>query len=488
MKELNKHYEMLKFDYFGALQTKKLNRGDLRAFVGLTTWINERGALANCKNEYEAHVVAFEEAVGDAQKIDDQITLTRCLSESIKLWQADGEELSRNGTNPLFKQPIPEIKRWHPNGFTAISLFSGAMGLDLGFLAAGFDIRLANDIDKNSSLTIQNNLPKLPFIHKDFTQVTKEEVLKTASLEVGEVDLLVGGPPCQPFSPAGRRQSFNDPRASPLKSFIKTINDVQPKAFVMEEVPGLLSSRLQHVSISERDKRALLPEEERSSAFNVVLEMLNSTGYNFTYGILNSADFGAPQVRRRLIFIGLRKGQPSLPKPSFSTSPRNEALKPWNTFWQAVADIQGKDFSSASLSHSVQKYMKYVSPGGYWRHLPQEIIPEAMGGAYKSGGGKMGFYRRLCWDEPSPTVVTSPVQKSTLFVHPEAMRPLSVEEYKRVQGFPDDWKLAGSTNDRYRLIGDAVPVYLSYAIAKHVLELLEAPLEVNKQSEVVAYG
>ncbi len=95
-----------------------------------------------------------------------------------------------------------------------------------------------------------------------------------------------------------------------------------------------------------------------------------------------------------------------------------------------------------------------------------------MGGAYEAGGGKMGFYRRLSWDEPSPTVVTSPLQKGTIFGHPEALRPLCIEEYQRLQGFPDQWEIKGTLRDKYRLLGNAVPVYLSHAIAKHIFALL----------------
>jgi DNA (cytosine-5)-methyltransferase 1 len=118
-------------------------------------------------------------------------------------------------------------------------------------------------------------------------------------------------------------------------------------------------------------------------------------------------------------------------------------------------------------------YMKNIPPGGYWRQLPENMVLEAMGGAHESKGGKMGYYRRLSWDCPSPTVVTTPSQKGTLLCHPEELRPITVEEYKRIQGFPDDWKIPGSTIIKYQLIGNAVPVYLSHAIAGQVLRLLE---------------
>ena len=172
----------------------------------------------------------------------------------------------------------------------------------------------------------------------------------------------------------------------------------------------------------------------------------------------------------------MKKKAPCLPKATHSnlskTNLQGELLLPWNTFWECSADLQSNKGEFISTSKTREERMKFIPPGGHWRHFPPNLLREAMGRAYFSGGGKMGFYRRLSWDEPSPTVVTSPTQKGTMFYHPEANRPLSVEEYKRVQGFPDDWIITGSTNTKYRLIGNAVPVHLSYAIARKVAELL----------------
>ena len=105
-----------------------------------------------------------------------------------------------------------------------------------------------------------------------------------------------------------------------------------------------------------------------------------------------------------------------------------------------------------------------------WRNLPLCLQREALGGAWNSTGGRVGFYRRLAWDEPAPTVPTSPIQKSTALCHPEQVRPLSVQEYARIQQFPDDWRIFGRTEDKYRQIGNAVPVGLGYAIGKTVLK------------------
>ena len=110
-----------------------------------------------------------------------------------------------------------------------------------------------------------------------------------------------------------------------------------------------------------------------------------------------------------------------------------------------------------------------VPEGGNWKNLPPDILKEAMGGAYSSGGGKVGFYRRLSYSQPSPTVVTSPIQKATMMCHPTKDRPLSVAEYARIQQFPNDWKFTGTLVDKYRQIGNAVPIGLAKAIGEAIV-------------------
>ncbi len=480
MSNLNQEYSKLKLDYFRSLHNSSTKRGDIRAFIGVRSWLHEFENIKRGEDKYTAHIQALGVAIDELKGAVKRGSFGQVFKSSLKEWSEQGGLIQRetNGA-PITQPPIPHIKKWKGNGMTQISLFSGAQGLDLGFLAAGFDLRFANDICPDSQKTITENVPSVPFVLGDFGKITTGEVLKTAGLDVGETDVLTGGPPCQPFSTAGKRLGFNDPRASPLKEFIRAIKEIQPKAFVMEEVTGLLSARLKHIPIAERDNKTLTCDEKKGSVFAVILKMLKSTGYKFTYGVLNAADFGAPQVRRRVVFIGLREGTPSLPEPTHSGTCFQDlygrVLPPWNSFWDASIDLQGceEPGHTTKLSENIKKYMRYIPPGGYWRHLPNEVVKDAMGGAYSSGGGKVGFYRRLAWDEPSPTVVTSPIQKGTMFCHPEAMRPLTVKEYKRAQGFPDDWEIQGSVSQKYKLIGDAVPVHLSYAIAKKVASLVK---------------
>ena len=145
----------------------------------------------------------------------------------------------------------------------------------------------------------------------------------------------------------------------------------------------------------------------------------------------------------------------------------------WQTVRNAIEDLESDRGECAVFSEERLKFLKMVPEGGNWRDLPEDIIPVAMGGAYESGGGKVGFYRRLSYDQPSPTVVTSPVQKATMMCHPTQNRPLSVKEYARIQQFPDGWVFTGTTAAKYRQIGNAVPVGLAEAIGKTVLSVAD---------------
>jgi len=145
----------------------------------------------------------------------------------------------------------------------------------------------------------------------------------------------------------------------------------------------------------------------------------------------------------------------------------------WRTLRDAFAGLNETSPEIIPFSEARKKYLRMLTEGQNWRHLPEEVLPEAMGGAYASGGGKGGFYRRLSFDRPSPTVSTSPVQKSTCLCHPTELRPLSLREYARIQQFPDDWIFEGSIAARYRQIGNAVPVGLGHQIGRSILKYIE---------------
>ena len=220
----------------------------------------------------------------------------------MKIWREEGAPNHREPCQTaLVKPPVQNIRKWKKNGHSFISLFSGAFGLDLGFMGAGFNPLVALDIDRNSKDTLERNRPNIPFIHDDIKKIPTKKILEVAGVDIGELDVVTGGPPCQPFATAGKRRGLNDPRASALKEFIRFIKDARPKYFVMEEIEGLLNARLKHVPIVDRGVRPFTPNEQTGSLFEEVSRMLRKTGYNLTpVTPLNAADFGAPQSREKI--------------------------------------------------------------------------------------------------------------------------------------------------------------------------------------------
>jgi DNA (cytosine-5)-methyltransferase 1 len=157
-----------------------------------------------------------------------------------------------------------------------------------------------------------------------------------------------------------------------------------------------------------------------------------------------------------------------------------EGKMPWRTLKDALRGLDDPKKEHGNFSQGVARYLRYVPPGGCWINIPKKMQRDAMGGAADDDhpdrkgkqGGRRGFYRRLAWDSPSPTLVTSPSQLGTCLCHPDETRPLSVKEYARIQGFPDGWEFVGTTSQKYRMIGEAVPVDLARAIGKPIMKVL----------------
>jgi len=445
-----------------------VSQGDARAYISALTDVKlvEMGV-----NDIQGVMQALNTVLESVK--NHTITYEDCTSV-FDVWRSlDRSHLKK----VLVTMPMHCISP-HPNkskDFSAVSLFSGSFGLDLGFESAGFEIKTALDNDLASELIIKKNRENIQFIREDVAKVATSAILKEAGLGVGELDVLTGGPPCQPFSPGGKRLALADPRASPLKEYIRVIHEAQPKVFVMEEVPGLLNARLKHVKFNERHK-VLSPEEELGSVWKIVLAELEKTNYRIKWAVLNAANFGAPQLRSRVIIMGVRPDLGVLPilplethrKPNLSTL---APLEEWVCLLKALAGISPGNGEPLPLKY--KEYMQYVPPGGNWRQIPKERLAGAMNGALAAEGGKMGFYRRLTLLEPSPTLVTSPCMKGSMLIHPIEDRPLTINEYKRIQGFPQDWETPVSLMAQYRKIGEAVPPFLSYPIAMAVRKLLE---------------
>ncbi|KKI98891.1 DNA cytosine methyltransferase [Prochlorothrix hollandica] len=367
------------------------------------------------------------------------------------------------------RQTLPQ-----PPTVKALSFFSGCMGLDLGLEQEGIEVLLASDIDPAARRTIALNRPHLPLLG-DVRDYSAPGIREAAGLDPTEdLDLMVGGPPCQAFSSAGKRQGLQDDRGNVFLTFIDLIAQLRPKFAVIENVRGLLSAPLHHRPHHLRGEGLppLNPEEQRGGALLCILQRLNAAGYGVSFNLYNAANFGSPQKRERVVLLCSRDGRP-LPHltPTHCSRP-DHGLPPWRTVRQAWAGLPPDGHHFVTFPEKRLRYYRLLKPGQNWRDLPPDLQPQAMGASYYAGGGKTGFYRRIAWDQPSPTLVTHPAMPATDLAHPEADRPLSIEEYKRLQEFPDDWAIAGTLLQQYRQVGNAVPCSLGRAIARLILAQL----------------
>lgn len=368
-----------------------------------------------------------------------------------------------------------------------VSLFSGAMGLDLGLEQAvhssgeQLEVVVTQEYDRTCVNTIVANGYRC--IPGDIQQLVADDpqcnfLFEATELGVGETFLVVGGPPCQPFSTAGRRQAINDPRGSLFREFVHVIERLRPRFFIMENVKGLLSAPVRHRPHLDRGM-PLEPDEEPGSAFEIVKQEFRRLGYYTVHGLLDAVHYGVPQFRERLFIIGSRDREDIfLPIPSHFHKHQNPDYR-WKTLRSAIEDLEDRPGPCAQFSEERLYYLRQVPMGGNWRNINPEEVSRAMGGAYHSSGGKVGFFRRLDYDQPSPTLVTSPVQKATMLCHPIQHRPLSVREYARIQQFPDNLIFTGSIAEQYKQIGNAVPGGLGKALGETLLSIAFGDAEVN---------
>lgn len=363
------------------------------------------------------------------------------------------------------------------------SFFTGAMGLDLGLERVGVHVTLANEIDPAFCKTIRLNRPDLDLIEGDIKKLTGESLRRHRAFD-GEVHLMVGGPPCQAFSSGGKRAALSDPRGNLIYEFVRLVAEVHPRYFVLENVANLTTATLRHRPISERpgkhwnlrryEQRDLLlddgalplePDEMAGSALKQIMSDVSALGYHVGFGVVDAADYGAPQHRLRFVMMGSRDHPPPvLPAPT-----HGPGKLPFVTVRDAIQHLLAAPGAHSEYTAPVRRLFDLVPPGGNWRSLPKELHMEALGGAFAAGGGKTGFFRRLSWDAPSPTITGRANRKGSAMCHPAESRPLSVLECAALQGFPNGWKLHGAMNTQYMQVGNAVPVHLGVAIGTAIL-------------------
>lgn len=333
---------------------------------------------------------------------------------------------------------------------TFVDLFSGAGGLLRGFKDAGLKPVFSLEMWGPAIKTHKLNYPEIPLIEEDIRKVTNERVQKYA----GKVDVVVGGPPCQGFSTIGKRL-VKDPRNELVFEFIRFVQLIQPKVFLMENVRGLLSSD------GGRTKAAIEEEYRR-------------LGYRTISKVLCAADYGVPQVRNRIFFMGIHENlgiEPSFPAATCTKETRA-------TVGDAINDLIGKENSFPNhvpMKHNpiVEQRIACIKEG---EGVPKTGLPESV-----SHGSRSDYltnkiknfshvYRRLSRFRPATTMVPG---HNAFPLHPVANRSLTVREAARIQTFPDDVVFEGSRQEQCIQVGNAVPVKLAEILAQQIVSLLK---------------
>lgn len=355
----------------------------------------------------------------------------------------------------------------------ALSFFSGAMGLDIGLEKAGIKILLASEIEPSARATIIANKPGIGLIG-DICNYSASDIRKYANLPKNrEIDLMIGGPPCQAFSTAGKRESFSDLRGNVFLTFIDRILELRPKFAVIENVRGLLSAAYNPPLKKEFGFAMPTPKQEKGGALAYIIKKLEEGGYGVSFNLYNAANYGAPQKRERIVIVCSRDGSKAPYLEPTHSEDGSFNLPKWRTVTEVIKGMKETEQEYINFPEKRLKFFKMLKAGQYWKDLPEDMQREAMGKKLDLGGGKTGFFRRLSWRQPSPTLVTDPTMPATDLCHPVKDRPLSVQEYKRIQEFPDDWILCGDTKAKYKQVGNAVPVSLGAAIGRHIIKLLK---------------
>jgi DNA (cytosine-5)-methyltransferase 1 len=331
-----------------------------------------------------------------------------------------------------------------------LSLFSGAGGLDLGFHLEGFDIKACIELEKDACDTLELNKGKYlsedtKIYCKDITKLPPESVKN----EIGDVDFMIGGPPCQSFSAAGRRAGgvpgINDTRGSLFWYYVQYLRIFKPKGFLFENVKGILQAN-------------------KSQDWEVIKESFRELGYKLSYRILDAADYGTPQHRERVILVGQHLEAPfKFPKPSFG--PNSKDSKPYLTPKEVFSDIDNPNEDVPVYSGKYGHLLNDIPPG-----LNYSFYTERMGHpnplfAWRSKFS--GFLYKLDPEEPSKTLVAHQGKYDGPFHWRN--RKLNKEELMRIQGFPIDYKFMGSRTSIEKQIGNSVAPKMSQYLAKSVL-------------------
>lgn len=339
--------------------------------------------------------------------------------------------------------------------YKVVSLFSGGGGLDIGFKNAGYDIVWANDINQDAVNTYKKNIGD---------EITCADLYELDEKLIPQCDVVIGGPPCQSFSLAGNRHS-DDKRGRLVWRYIDIIKELQPKAFLFENVTGLLSAK-------NNDGEKILP---------LLLKAFSDIGYSLSYQVVNAADYGVPQLRKRIIIVGM-KGFMShfdFPSTTHNEDGSNGKLK-YVSVKEALGDLPNPLIDCEITEHTwptmskLDEYIcKHVKPGGNYMDIPDEVNSVRIK-RLKKDGGHTTCYGRMNPDKPSYTINTYFNRPNVgCNIHYEQERLITVREAMRLQTFPDDYVFVSkSKQGKNLIIGNAVPPKLAEVFAKHLKKYL----------------
>lgn len=357
------------------------------------------------------------------------------------------------------------------SGRRVVSVFSGAGGLDLGLAGAGWQVLAQVEMDAACSGTLRRHaqhLGHLPtIIQAPIEEVDPGEMRRSLRLKRGELELLAGGPPCQPFTTTGLRQAITDRRASAtFPTYLAFVGEFLPHALLLENVDGMLSAALKHRPLARRGpgNPPLAPDEQKGSFLRWLLGELVALGYAISWGVVEASDYGVPQRRQRSVLLGVRGSEPCYLPPA---THGGKGLPRVRTLRDALRGVR-RDSPIQPLSERKRQVFARIPPGGNWRDLPDDVRRETMGAAFHAEGGKGGWWRRLSWDAPAPTILGMPDHSSTALIHPDETRCLSIAECAALQSFPSWVTFEGRPREQYQQIGNAVPPLLGEALARHL--------------------
>ena len=348
---------------------------------------------------------------------------------------------------------------------TAIDLFAGGGGLTVGLKSAGFNVAAAVEIEPHACATYKANHSEVRLLEKDIKKVKGKDLLDLAG---GSVDLLAGCPPCQGFTSLTAKYDTVDPRNQLISEMSRLAHEVRPRSLMMENVPGLT-----------RKGHELYDELKRA---------LRSDGYELTEGVLEVANYGVPQFRRRLVLLAGLGFAIQLPKPTHAKDGEGDRL-PWRTVKDAIGDMpQPPTLSEAKrqgpvkdsdwhvvrdLSPANMKRLQAAQAGKSWAMIPEALRPPCHHGEYK---GFSNVYGRMMWDKPAPTITGGCTTFSKgRFGHPTEDRTISVREAATLQTFPDDYRFDVPYMEHVcNVIGNALPCDFASTVSQQCRNVLEA--------------